>query len=389
VPWPSDPITLEFAHGAILLVGVLLYALLGGADFGGGIWDLLARGPRAGEQRRAIAHAIGPIWEANHVWLIFVIVLVFTVFPPVFAALSVALYVPLSLALVGIVFRGAAFVFRAHAHDVARAEVGWGRVFAIASTLTPVFFGMCAGAVASGRIRVEGGAVTGDLWTSWLAPFPFVVGLLALATCAYLAAVYLTLETDGELREDFRRRALAAGAAFALLATLALPLARAGAPQIWHGLTGSGALAVLPVVVGLAALSGWAVWHRRFRLARLAAAAEVATLLSGWALAQYPYLVVPDLTYAESAASPAMLRATLIVFAAGSLVLIPSLWLLFAVFKRQPPAAAPERIGRPQGADVGGPPASSSPLGRQDRLVDPARAHLARRSPNPPVDSNR
>ena len=151
MPWPDPENQLAFLNGAVLLLGVLLYALLGGADFGGGIWDLLAGGPRAAEQRQVIAHAIGPIWEANHVWLIFVIVLVFTVFPPVFAALSIALYIPLSLALLGIVFRGAAFIFRTPARNVATGAGVWDRVFAIASTVTPVFFGMAPGRSPRGR----------------------------------------------------------------------------------------------------------------------------------------------------------------------------------------------------------------------------------------------
>jgi cytochrome d ubiquinol oxidase subunit II len=340
MPWPEPAVALEFACGAILLLGVILYAVLGGADFGGGIWDLLARGPRADEQRRVIAHAIGPIWEANHVWLIFVIVLVFTIFPPVFAALSIALYIPFSLALLGIVFRGAAFIFRTPARGVAYGPTPWDHTFAIASTVTPVFFGMAAGAVASGQIRVVDGEVTSDLWRTWLAPFPFIIGLLALTTCAYLAAVYLTVETTGELQEDFRRRALGAGAIFALLAAIALPFARVEAPWIWHGLTNRAAIIVVPIGIALALLSGWAVYQRRYLLARTLAIAEVALLLVGWALAQYPYLVVPDLTFANAAASPAMMRAALIVFGIGALFLLPSLWLLFTVFKANLPGVA-------------------------------------------------
>ncbi len=339
MPWPEAQNQLAFLNGAILLLGVLLYALLGGADFGGGIWDLLAGGPRAAEQRQVIAHAIGPIWEANHVWLIFVIVLVFTVFPPVFAALSIALYIPLSLALLGIVFRGAAFIFRTPARNVATGAGVWDRVFAVASTVTPVFFGMCAGAVASGQIRLVSGLPVSDPWRTWLAPFPLAIGLLALATCAYLAAVYLTLETTGELQEDFRRRALGAGAVFAVLAALALILARSGAPWIWHGLTSRAAVIAVPLGIGLALLSGWAVFARRYRLARVAAAAEVALLLAGWALAQYPYLVVPDQTFENAAASPAMMRAALVTFGIGAFFLAPSLWLLFRVFKADLPGA--------------------------------------------------
>ena len=342
--------TLEFAIGFVLLLGVILYAVLGGADFGGGVWDLLARGPRAMQQREVIAHAIGPIWEANHVWLIFVIVIVFTVFPPVYAALSVALFVPLTLALVGIVFRGVAFVFRTPARSVAVVGGVWDRVFAIASVATPVFFGMAAGAVASGQIQVVDGVVQSDPWSIWLAPFPLVIGLLALATCAYLAAVYLTVETDGELQEDFRQRALGAGVAFAILAAIALPLARRDAPHIWDGLTATWAIIIVPIGILLAVATGWAVYNRRFLLARYTAVAEVALLLVGWALAQYPYIVAPDLTFENSAATPAMMRAALITYGVGAIILIPSLWLLFRVFKADLPGAvevAPANAGGP------------------------------------------
>jgi cytochrome d ubiquinol oxidase subunit II len=327
--------SLPFAHGAVLLLGVVLYALLGGADFGGGVWDLLARGPRAGEQRKAIAHAIGPVWEANHVWLIFVIVVVFTAFPPVFAALSSALYFPFTLALLGIVFRGAAFIFRNNAQGIDWAERTWGHVFAAASAITPFLFGMAAGAVASGSIHVVGGRSVRGYWSPWLAFFPAVTGGLALSICAYLAAVYLTLETTGELQADFRRKALDAGAAFTALSIVALPLSRSEAPQIWHGFTQESGVMV-PLALISVWLSGWAVWTRRFKLARAAAAASVAVLLAGWALAQYPYLVVPDLTFRESAAPDATLRALLVVLGLGGLLLIPSLWLLYSVFKREP-----------------------------------------------------
>src|SRR3954465_14231978 len=337
MPWPDPQHALEFANGAILLLGIVLYALFGGADFGGGIWDLFATGPRASAQRQAVANAIGPIWEANHVWLIFVIVLVFTVFPPVFLAVSIALYIPLSLALLGIVFRGAAFIFRTPARGL--AKTAWERVFAVASTVTPVFFGMAAGAVASGQIRLESGLPISDPWRTWLAPFPLPIGLLALATWAYLAAVYLTLETTGELQEDFRRRALTSGGAFVLLAVVALILTPSGAPQIWQSFTTGPEAIAIPVVILLAVASGWTVYHRRYQLARVTAAAEVALLLAGWALAQYPYLVVPALTFANSAASPATLRAPLIVFGIGAIFLIPSLWLLYSVFKGQLPGA--------------------------------------------------
>jgi cytochrome bd ubiquinol oxidase subunit II len=339
MPWRDVTFDLAFVHGTILLAGVVLYALFGGADFGAGIWDLLARGKRADAQRQEIARAIGPIWETNHIWLIFVIVLTFTIFPPAFAAISTALYIPLSLILVGITLRGAAFIFRAYAHDVVIAQQHWGRVFAISSTLTPVLLGMCAGAVASGDIRIGNGSVTSSLWMPWLGAFPVTIGLLALTTCAYLAAVYMTIETTGDLQEDFRRRALGAGVAFALLGTIALPLAWKQAPYVWDGLWTRETWTIIPAAIIAGLITLWAVWTRHFRLARITAIIGVTIVLAGWSLAQYPYLIVPDLTYTEAAASSEMMRVTLIVYGVGAIFLIPSLFLLFALFKGSNPAA--------------------------------------------------
>ena len=341
--FPDDVVVdLPFIAGSIMLVGVVIYAVTGGADFGGGIWDLLATGKRAKEQRLEIARAIGPIWEANHVWLIFVIVLSFTLFPPVFAAVSTALYIPLTLVLAGITLRGAAFIFRAYAHDVWIAQRNWGAVFAVSSVLTPVLFGMCAGAVATGRIRVNDGDVTTEGLATWLNPFSILIGLLALTTCAYLAAVYLCVETTGELREDFRRRALGTAVAFGVLGTISLPVARSEAPVIWDGLWNREAWTVIPAAVILGLVTLGAVWKRSFRLARVSAVGGVAMVLGGWALAQYPYLVVPDLTLENTAASDAMLRASLIIYAAGAVILMPSLALLFAMFKGRNPAMTGE-----------------------------------------------
>jgi cytochrome d ubiquinol oxidase subunit II len=316
-------------------VGLALYFLFGGADFGGGVWDLLARGPRAAAQRRAIAAAIGPVWEANHVWLILVIVILFTGFPPAFAAISVALHVPLTLFLVGVVLRGSAFAFRALDLSGDDNQRRYGLVFSMASTIAPVLLGTIVGALVSGNVRVQGGIVTSSFFLPWLAPFPLAVGMFALALCALLAATYLTVETrDPALREDFRRRALAAAVAVGLTALLAFVLAGEGAPRVraalvarrwswpFHLATGAAALAVI------AALAA-----RRFRLARAAVAAQTVLILLGWALAQYPYLVVPDLTVAGAAASARTQRLLLFGLAAGLPVLIPSLILLFRVFK--------------------------------------------------------
>jgi cytochrome d ubiquinol oxidase subunit II len=331
---------LEIAVGAVLLVSLVLYALLGGADYGGGVWDLLASGPRAAAQRALIAKSLAPIWEANHVWLILAIVVLFTAFPPAFAAIATALHVPLTLVLIGIVLRGSAFTFRAYdVHDDA-VQGRWGRIFAVSSLVTPLLLGTTLGAIASGRVPQPlahpiGEGVAALYFRPWLAPFPLAVGALALALFAYLAAVYLTLETEQrDLREDFRRRALIAHGVVAVLALAVYALASEGAPAIRTGLGRSpwgGPVLALTAGAAVAALT--ALWKRRFRLARIAAAAQVALVVSGWGLAQYPYLLEPHLTLRQAAAPPATLRALLLTLGAGSLILVPSFLYLFRVFK--------------------------------------------------------
>jgi cytochrome d ubiquinol oxidase subunit II len=321
---------------SLMLVALVLYALLGGADYGGGAWDLLASGPRAAAQRALVAEAIGPVWEANHVWLIVVLVVLWTGFPGAFSAIMIALHVPLTLLLVGIVFRGAAFAFRAYDPDPGPRARRWARVFAVASLLVPVLLGVTVGAIASGRVLVRDGVPVHGFVRSWFAPFPLVVGALALALFAHLAAVYLTVEA-GEplLREHFRRRALLAQAAVALAALAAYLLAEKQAPLVYQGLASSQWGAPLQIATGASAAGGLlALVRRRYAIARVCAAGQIAFIIAGWALAQYPYLVPPQVTIASAAAAPAVLRMLLVVFALGLLFLIPSLAYLFWLFKR-------------------------------------------------------
>ena len=226
----------------MILAALVLYALLGGADFGGGIWDLLAWGPRKREQRALIEHAIGPIWEANHVWLILVVVVLFTAFPAAFAAVSIALFVPLVLLLLGIVLRGAAFTFRTYDRPDDRVQARWGAIFSGSSVLAPLVLGVVVGALASGRLRV---AADGAEPFAWVAPFPLAVGLFAAALFAFLAATYLAVEAAGPLREDFRRRALGAGVAVFLCA---LALRRALLARGAGGVRGARAAALVGAV---------------------------------------------------------------------------------------------------------------------------------------------
>jgi cytochrome d ubiquinol oxidase subunit II len=335
----------EVLLGGAIVVALMLYVLLAGADFGGGVWDLLAFGPRRARQRQAIEHAIGPIWEANHVWLILVVVVIFTAFPVAFAALSTALHVPLTLFLVGVVFRGSAFAFRSFTGGAGdgggenpsdQAQWRWGSIFSLASLISPLLLGMSVGAIASGRIRLEHGLVTGGFVRPWLAPFPIAVGLYALALCAFLAATYLSVEVehDRELQRDFRVRALAAGIAVGGCALLAFLLSGSGAPLIRDGLTRrpwTWPLHGATAVVAIGALV--ALGRARFQLARVLVAIQTIAILAGWVASQYPFLLVPDLTIWNAAAARETRIWLLIFLAAGVPVLVPSLVVLFRVFK--------------------------------------------------------
>jgi cytochrome bd ubiquinol oxidase subunit II len=332
---------LEYWIAGAILVALTLYALGAGADFGGGVWDLLSTGPRAREQRAAIARAIGPIWEANHVWLILVVVLLFVCFPAAWAALSIALHVPLTLMLLGVVLRGSAFTFRSYDDQSDAVQRRWGRVFAAASVATPLMLGTCVGAVAAGAVQVRDGRVAGGFVRPWLAPFPIAVGALALVLFAFLAAVYLTLESDGALREDFRRRALGAGALLGLLAFGALALARRDAPMVWASLSARPWSLPLHAFIATVALGALAsLWWRSFALARVLAILQVALVVGGWAVGQFPYLVPPDLTFRAAAAPEPVLRAVLGVLVVGAVALVPSLWALYRVFSGTPAGSA-------------------------------------------------
>jgi cytochrome d ubiquinol oxidase subunit II len=316
-----QPVTLVLVVG---LLAVSLYAVLGGADFGGGVWDLLAFGKRARAQREAISLAIGPVWEANHVWLIFTIVLLFTCFPPAFADLAIGLFVPLTIALIGIVLRGAAFVFRNYAADVPGASPAWGAVFGGASVLAPLGFGLVAGGMATGRY-------------DWTSPFAWCIAAFAIALCAQVAAVFLTIDVaDRRLVQDFRRRAFVATVAVAFVGAVALGVARVTEPALftelvsWRSLT-SVAVAML---LGVASLGTLAV--RRYAVARITVACEVIAVLAAWFGAQSPYLIEGRFTYAQAASPDAVLEAFVITTAIGALFLIPSLCLLLLVFKRAP-----------------------------------------------------
>ncbi|MEU5027698.1 cytochrome d ubiquinol oxidase subunit II [Streptomyces milbemycinicus] len=331
----------------VMWIGLTCYALFGGADFGAGLWDLLAGRSGPGAPRRAlIEHTIGPVWEANHVWLIFVVVLLWAGFSPVFAAVMSTLYIPLTLTALGIIARGAAFAFRKASTELWQKRL-FGACFALSSVLTPFFLGTVAGGVASGR--VPPGLAAGDLITSWLNPTSLLGGVLAVLTCAHLAAVYLCAETERlgqpELGAWFRSRALISGLAAGAVALAGIAILHADAPRLFHGLTHRALpLVVLSACAGLAAL---ALLRRGAGLARPLAALAVAAILWAWGVAQYPAMLVPGVTVGDAASTHPVLIACLVSLAVGSLILVPSLWWLYSVFQREPePAAAPGEPGR-------------------------------------------
>jgi len=320
--------------GALIVLGLTAYAVLGGADFGTGVWDVTVGDDAWG--RRVHAHlerSMGPVWEANHVWLIFVLVVFWTAFPVPFGSVASTLYVPLFLAAIGIILRGTAFATRG-VHGGSRAGVrAYRALFALSSVLTPFFLGTVVGAVASGRVPV--GNAAGDAIASWWNPTSVVAGALAVATGAYLAAVYLAADArragDGEIAEAMRRRALGAGLVAGAVALGGLAVLRDDARALYDGLLGDGLpLVVLTVAAGVATLV--LVWTRRYGPARLTAAVAVGAILWGWVVAQHPAFLPGELTIDEAAAGRPTLVAVLVATGLGAVVLVPSLAYLFRLF---------------------------------------------------------
>ena len=319
----------ELAVAAALFAGLLAYAVFGGADFGSGFFDATAGGDaRGAEVRTLIDHSIGPVWEANHVWLIYVLVMWWTGFPASFAATMTTLAVPLMLALLGIVLRGASFAFRKYAATLGQARL-FGVVFAGSSLITPFFLGAVVGAIASGRVPASGG---GDLFTSWVTPTSLLGGAIAVGTCAFLAGTFLTADAaradNAALAERLRWQTLGVSAVTGalVLATL-LPL-RADAPTLYDGLTGRAApLIAISAATGLATL--WSSWRRRFATARFTAIAAVASVMLGWGLGQYPWLLVDEIRIEDAAGAPATLTGLLIAVALAGAIVVPALGYLF------------------------------------------------------------
>jgi cytochrome d ubiquinol oxidase subunit II len=324
-------VTLADLCVALIVAGLIAYTVLGGADFGAGLWDLTAGGAKRGARVRGmVERSMSPVWEANHVWLIFVLVVFWTAFPTAFASVASTLYVPLGLAALGIIFRGTAFALRGQAATINEART-LGAAFALSSVITPFCFGAAVGGIASGRVPV--GNAAGDLFSSWLNATSIAIGALAVLTGAYLAAVYMAGDARRaglpDLERAFRDRALGAGVVTGALAIGALFVIRDDARSLYDGLTsGTGlALIIVSAVCGVATLT--LVWGERFELARVSAAGAVTCIIVGWAVAQRPYLLPGHLRVEQAAASHTVLEAMLISLGVGFVILVPSLAILY------------------------------------------------------------
>jgi cytochrome d ubiquinol oxidase subunit II len=318
-----------------LFFGVIAYSVFGGADFGAGFWDLLAGGAERGAKPRAIVdHSIGPVWEANHVWLIFCLVVLWTGFSSAFSSITLTLFVPLTLAALGIVLRGSSFAFR-HNVFVTRQQRMYGIIFAWSSILVPYCMGAVAGAIASGRVPAGGKA--GDWWSSWLNPTSILGGVLAVFVCAYLAAVYLTWDArrlgEDAMFEYYRQRAITAAVVAGLVAFGSIFVLHTDATYLFHGLTSRALpLVVISALCGLGSL--WMLRRSAPRIARPLAIGAVASVIIGWGVAQWPYILPQTLKVSAAAAPDPTLATILVVFGVAAITILPSLGLLYFLDQR-------------------------------------------------------
>jgi len=326
---------LDTTLAIVLLLALTFYALLGGADFGAGIWHLVARGPTRRDQHHLIGEAIGPIWEANHVWLILVVTILFTAFSSAYARISITLHIPLTLLVIGIVLRGSAFAFRHYDVQDDEIHVRWDQLFAVSSLISPFLLGIVIGAITAGNFPVNPDTFFDGYVSPWIQPFPLMMGLFTMVLFAYLAATYLLLETNKqELQELFRKRAIATVLAAALLEELVLLLGKNETPRLWGELTNSLWGAMLQLGIGgLMVAAVWLLVTRHYWWARTCAIIQVTLTIWAWGFAQFPYLVPPYLTVFNASAPTVTLQFITVALSLGALLLFPSLVYLFYLFK--------------------------------------------------------
>jgi cytochrome bd ubiquinol oxidase subunit II len=317
------------AAAVILWTGATFYAIFGGADFGGGFWDLIAGDAEKGwRPRMAIQRSLTPVWEANHVWLIFILVVLWTAFPDAFSAIFTTLYVPLILAVLGIVLRGSGFAFRKSIEGLNEQRAA-GATFALSSVITPFFMGTVVGAIAVGNVPAKG---NGDAFSTWLSPGPLFFGAMFVATSAYLAAIFLVGDSrraeDHEMEIYFEKRALAAGAVAGIFAIIGLVALHSEGHYVYHRLLHQGLpVVIISAVCGLGALAALLLGNRM--LLRPLAAGAVIAVIWGWFIAQFPYLLPTSLTISQAAAPNATLSAIFVVFGIAIVLVLPALFLLY------------------------------------------------------------
>jgi len=336
------------AAAVVLFIGIMAYAVFGGADFGAGFWDLIAGGAERGARPRAvIEHAIGPVWEANHVWLIFTWVVLWTCFPEAYASITLTLFVPLTLAALGIVLRGSGFAFR-KAVTKPSSRRNFGAAFAASSILVPFCFGAVIGAIASGRVPAGGQA--GDPWSSWINPTSLLGGVLAVTMAAYLSSVYLVWDarrvSDDGMVEYFRRRSVGAAVVAGVVAAIGILVLRADARYLFDGLMSRALpLVIVSTIAGAASLVLLARGAQQG--ARALSALAVLALVLAWGVAQWDYILPESLTVAQAAAPSGTITAVLVATAIAVVLLGPSFVLLYVLDQRSllPGEGVEETVG--------------------------------------------
>lgn len=320
----------------VLLLAITAYACGGGTDYGAGFWDLTAGDPDKGARPRAlIDYAMAPVWEANNVWLIFVLVITWTGFPPVLQAVFSASWIALVLGVLGLVLRGVGFALRKPSRQLARRR-RYGAIFGIASLMTPFFFAAALGGVASGRVPAPNS--TGDLVTSWLNPTSVVFGIFAVTAAAFIGAVYLSQDARRfeapDLVEHFRRRAVGSAVVLLAVGVAGLFVLRGDAPQVYEGLLGGAGLAFMLLSAVSTIVTAGLLLGRVGRGVRFTTVAAIGSLLLAWGSAQYPYLLPTTMTIDQAAGAPASLRWLVIVTVVAIVLIVPSLWLLYRLDTR-------------------------------------------------------
>ncbi|MCB1215380.1 MAG: cytochrome d ubiquinol oxidase subunit II, partial [Deltaproteobacteria bacterium] len=322
----------EYGLLILIILGLNLYLTLGGADFGAGIWEFNSALQSSDEEQDFIYKAIGPVWETNHVWLIFVIVILFSIFPLAFAILCKALWPLLLLALAGIVFRGAGYVYRSYAVGLEGHKRVWEMVFSLGSTITPLCFGMSFGAIASGQLLDPTARIS-----PWLSPLSIFCGFFFVAMCAFLSAVYLTREAHNQKLDQqikiWKKRALGIGLWMGFLSLAGIGVVATDAPALWDRFIHSSWL--LPFISAAAGISAlFSLWKNFFNSAVFLSVLAISSIIWGWALAQFPYLVLPDVSYTDYLAPKEVLNPIFYAMIFGFVLLVPALFFLFYIFKK-------------------------------------------------------